>query len=89
MPEGSGLAGPAIALGYGALGALIGLVLAAVLAWRLALRYLRPLALASFALATLFLIALTWRVIQLRDEAPPSPSPRPVTQPAHEALPVN
>src|SRR5262245_43806591 len=58
IPAGSGLAGPTIALGYGALGALVGIVLAGFLAWRLPGRALRVAALVALLLSVLVVLVL-------------------------------
>jgi hypothetical protein len=68
VPEGSGLAGPAIALGYGVLGAGIGLALGGLLAWRAGHGLLRG---ATLVAAFLTLCALgwsAWRMATLRAE---------------------
>ena len=68
VPEGSGLAGPAIALGYGVLGAGLLLVLAAVAAWKLPLPGLR-IATGAAGLVALALFGLfLWRIADQRAE---------------------
>lgn len=59
VPAGSGLAGPAIALGYGVAGAAIGAVLAALLIWRASVDLLHKLAWVAVVLgfaATAFVV---------------------------------
>ncbi len=59
VPAGSGLAGPAIALGYGVLGVFAGAVLAGLLAWKLPARPLRlaaGIAILLSALAFAFIV---------------------------------
>jgi hypothetical protein len=51
VPAGSGLAGPAIALGYGAFGSLMAGLLAGLLVWRVPARTLRTLAALGFVLS--------------------------------------
>ncbi len=65
VPEGSGLAGPAIALGHGFVGALLGLIAAGLVVWKAPSAVLRRAALAALllALATIGLVA--WRAVKL------------------------
>jgi hypothetical protein len=63
VPEGSGLAGPAIALGYGALGAGVGIALAAVLGWRAGHGLLRTAAAVAVVLALLAAGLVGWRIV--------------------------
>jgi hypothetical protein len=63
VPAGSGLAGPAIAFGYGAMGALAGSVLAGLLAWKLPARPLRFAALTALLLSVLVLVFVASGVV--------------------------
>ncbi len=64
VPEGSGLAGPAIALGYGVMGALAGLALAIVFALKLPVRPLRLSALIALLLSALAVLLMGYRVVR-------------------------
>ncbi len=64
VPEGSGLAGPAIALGYGAMGALAGAVLSGLLAWKLPVRSLRLAAWIALLLSALAVLFIGYRVVE-------------------------
>ncbi|MEZ5330811.1 MAG: hypothetical protein R2991_01890 [Thermoanaerobaculia bacterium] len=66
VPEGSGLAGPAIALGYGLLGAILGGAVAGLVAWRTALGTLRVVTWLVVGLGVLTVGALVWRARSLR-----------------------
>ena len=84
VPDGSGLAGPAIALGYGAVAAVVGVAIAVVTAMT-SRKALRRSLVAGLALALLASIVVTLRVIQLngaaRDtESSTLPEPRPITK---------
>jgi hypothetical protein len=68
VPAGSGLAGPAIALGYGVLGAALAAVVGAVVAWRGSPRLVRAAAAAGVVLGLLSAVALGWRVWSLEQE---------------------
>lgn len=63
VPDGSGLAGPAIALGYGAGGAIIGLILGTILARKLTYAQLRTALLGATIIA---LLACAWIVYRMR-----------------------
>jgi hypothetical protein len=63
VPAGSGLAGPAIALGYGVAGALAAAVLAGVVGRRLPTRLLRRSAMVALALAVLAALAVGYRLL--------------------------
>lgn len=65
VPADSGLAGPAIALGYGVLGAVAGLVLGAVLAWKAPHGLLRAASAVAGALAAVLAGLVIWRVVTL------------------------
>lgn len=67
VPPGSGLAGSAIAVGYGLAGALAGGAAAALLAYRLPLRWVRWLTVPSAAIG--FLVLLAAARIYLRSKA--------------------
>lgn len=62
VPAGSGLAGPAIALGYGVAGAVAALLVGGVLAWKASHGVLRAAALAGFVLALITALLVGWRV---------------------------
>lgn len=62
VPAGSGLAGPAIALGYGVSGAVAGAVLAGLFAWKLPARPLRLLTMAAILLSALTIAFIAFRV---------------------------
>lgn len=66
VPAGSGLAGPAIALGYGAMGAIAGLALAIVLALKLPVRPLRVAAVIALVLSALAVLFIGYRVAEQR-----------------------
>ena len=68
VPEGSGLAGPAIALGYGVLGLLAGLALGAVLGWKAGHGLLRASAAVAVVLALLTVGAVVWRIVAAENE---------------------
>jgi len=68
VPEGSGLAGPAIALGFGVLGVGIGLVLGAVLGWKAPHGLLRAAAAVGVVLALLAAGLVAWRIVADRAE---------------------
>lgn len=68
VPEGSGLAGPAIALGYGVAGAAAGLVLGAALAWRAGYGLLRASAVVAAVLALVAVGAVAWRAVAAQAE---------------------
>ncbi len=83
VPEGSGLAGPAIALGHGFVGALLGLIAAGLLVWKAPPAVLRRAGLAALllALATIGLVA--WRAVKLnRQGAGQDRTPAPSREPA-------
>lgn len=63
VPAGSGLAGPAIALGYGLVGVAITSVLAGLLIWRGSLWLLRLTTLGAMTVAILLVGFLTWRAV--------------------------
>ncbi len=63
VPAGSGLAGPAIALGYGVVGALAAAVLAGMAARRLPGRPLRRSAVVVLLLAVLAALAVGYRLV--------------------------
>lgn len=63
VPGDSGLAGPAIALGYGVGGALIGLILGLVLIRRLSYDQLRPVLIGAAIIA---LLACAWLIYRVR-----------------------
>jgi hypothetical protein len=68
VPEGSGLAGPAIALGYGVLGLLAGLALGAVLGWKAGHGLLQASAAVAVVLALLTVGAVIWRIVSAENE---------------------
>ena len=68
VPGGSGLAGPAIALGYGVVAALAAAVLAGVLARRLPGRSLRRSAVVALLLAVLAALAVGYRFVTQQAE---------------------
>lgn len=68
VPEGSGLAGPAEALGYGVLGLLAGLALGALLGWRAGDGLLRAATAIAVALALLAAGLIVWRIVALQAE---------------------
>lgn len=68
VPVDSGLAGPAIALGYGVAGALAAAVLAGVLARRLPGRPLRRSAVVALMLAVLAALAVGYRFVAQQAE---------------------
>ncbi len=69
VPEGSGLAGPAIALGYGLVGAVLGLLAAGLLAWKAPPAILRRAALAALLLALGTIALVTWRAVGLQRQS--------------------
>ncbi len=69
VPEGSGLAGPAIALGYGFVGALFGLIAAGLLVWKAPPAILRRAAIASLLLAAVTIGLVTWRAATLNRQS--------------------
>ena len=82
VPAGSGLAGPAIALGFGLLGAAAGLALGGALAWKGAHALLRAAAAVAVVLALLTAGVVAWRFAAAA--ARPDPSghgPRPPAAP--------
>lgn len=68
VPADSGLAGPAIALGYGAMGALAAALLAGVLARRLPPRSLRRSAVVALLLAVLAALVVGYRFVTQQAE---------------------
>jgi hypothetical protein len=83
VPPGSGLAGPAIALGYGVLGAVMTGLLAGLLTARLPARRLRAAAAASALLAVLILGWTGWAMIaQLAERRAESGLDRPLPPPS-------
>ncbi len=68
VPADSGLAGPAIALGYGVVGALAAAVLAGVLGRRLPPRSLRRSAVVALLLAVLAALAVGYRFVAQQAE---------------------
>jgi hypothetical protein len=68
VPKGSGLAGPAIALGYGVLGLIAGVALGAVLAWKAGHGLLRASAAVAVVLALLTAGAVVWRIVSAENE---------------------
>lgn len=68
VPRNQGLAGGAIVLGYGVLGALACLVLGIVLAWRLAIRRLVASAIVALALSFVAVGGMVWKASQRRAE---------------------
>ncbi len=68
VPEGSGLAGPAVALGYGVLGLLAGVALGAVLGWQAGHGLLRVATAAAVVLALLTVGAVVWRIVAAQAE---------------------
>lgn len=78
VPAGSGLAGPAIALGYGIAGALAGAVLAGMLGRRLPTRLLRRTAVTAMVLGAGAALAVGYRFVvqqaeRRADRAAPPP----------------
>ncbi len=69
VPEGSGLAGPAVALGYGVVGTAGGLVLGGVLGWKASIGALRAAAMAAVLLALLAAGLLAWRIAAVQADA--------------------
>lgn len=63
VPGDSGLAGPAIALGYGAGGAIIGLILSTILVRRLTYAQLRT---ALLGVTIIALLACAWIIYRVR-----------------------
>jgi nitrate reductase gamma subunit len=68
VPAGSGLAGPAIALGYGVAGALAAAVLVGVLGRRLPARSLRRSAVVALLLAVLAALVVGYRFVTQQAE---------------------
>jgi hypothetical protein len=68
VPEGSGLAGPAIAIGYGVLGALAGVALAAVLGWKAGHGVLWSSSAVAVVLALLTAGLVVWRIVAAEAE---------------------
>ncbi len=83
VPAGSGLAGPAIVVGYGGLGGLVAAGIAVILGFRLAPKALMSVAIVSSALALLCIAGLTVRAVMLHadDVRPQTPETPPVTAP--------
>ena len=73
VPPGSGLAGPAIALGYGVVGLVIALVGGVILARKLAPAQLRMALLIAGVLALLVFALLTYRFMTNRSDRTPPP----------------
>jgi hypothetical protein len=82
VPEGSGLAGPAIALGYGVAAALAGAVLAGVVGRRLAARPLRRAAAVVGALAVAAVLVVAYLFVRQQAErrAQADPPEQPVSR---------
>jgi hypothetical protein len=82
VPAGSGLAGAAIALGYGVLGSAAGLVLGGVMAWKAPHGLLRATAAVAVVLALLAAGLVAWRFVAATSR-PDSHghAPRPPTAP--------
>jgi hypothetical protein len=69
-PDGSGLAGPAVALSYGVAGVISGAVVGIAAAWRMTERRLQPIFTAVMTAALLIFVVLGVAVIyQLRQAA--------------------
>lgn len=68
VPEGSGLAGPAIALWYGVLGAVAGLAVGGSLVWKAAHSLLRAAAAVAVGLALLAAGLVVWRFVAAQAE---------------------
>ncbi|HMB53928.1 MAG TPA: hypothetical protein VKU40_11465 [Thermoanaerobaculia bacterium] len=68
VPKDAGLAGGPMVLGYGLLGLIAGLVVAALLAWKAPHSVLRATALAAALLAVASLAFVGWRLLDLRTE---------------------
>ncbi len=68
VPEGSGLAGPVIALGYGVLAAVALATGAGLAAWRAPTRWLRPASVVVVSLSLLVLAAVAWRFVETERE---------------------
>jgi hypothetical protein len=77
-PDGSGLAGPAIALWYGIGGMVIALLAGVILARRLPPASLRKAVLVAAALATITLIAVAVRIASMNAGPTEAPAPGPV-----------
>lgn len=78
VPEGSGLAGPAIALGYGVAAAVAGIVAGALVAWRARPGTVRAVAKPVLLLSLVAVAVLAWRIATLERSSPaPSPELRP------------
>jgi hypothetical protein len=75
VPAGSGLAGPAIALGYGVAGALVALVAGIVLAIRLPARALRRALLIEALLVAAVAIWIGYRLSVVNAAAMENPQP--------------
>lgn len=86
VPDGSGLAGPAIAFAYGLFGLGIGALAGVAAAWTLSEERLRPVFTVTMTVALLILTVLSVVVIfQLRNGNPTEPAAtpaKPVTAPA-------
>ena len=68
VPKGSGMAGPAIALGYGVLGGLSALSLAGFLLWKAGFRQLRLWTLGVCGISMVVLGAVIWRAVTLEQQ---------------------
>jgi len=68
VPEGSGLAGPAIALGYGVLGVAAGLALGGLLGWKAGHGLLRATTAVAAVLALLTVGLIGWRIVAAQAE---------------------
>lgn len=86
VPEGSGMAGPAIALGYGLMGALIAATLAGLLVWKGSMALVRPATLGAVSVAVLLTGFLIWRAVEMNNARnaklglnQPLPEPEPWT----------
>ncbi len=92
VPAGSGLAGPAIVLGYGCAGAVAALLLAGVLAWQASYDVLRSAALGALALALVAAVLVGWRVAEVtragEAQSPPASSRDPEASTAGPTHPV-
>lgn len=68
VPPGSGLAGPAIALGYGVGAALVAGLLGFLVAWRAPEGVLRTVGIVTVAISLALLALVAWRVVAERAE---------------------
>jgi hypothetical protein len=68
VPEGSGLVGPAIALGYGVLGLLAGWPSEAILGWRAGHGLFRAATAVAVVLALLSAELVVWRIVAAEAE---------------------